>query len=358
MKNSLAKNAVFNMLYKALTVVFPLITVSYVSHILGAEGIGEVTSAQNFVTYFIMAASLGIPTYGVKAIAKKRAQSDGIFTDIIFSELFIINAFATTISLLIYLSVVFISGYNQLSLIFCSLIVLNYFNIEWVYQGFEEYKYITVRSFIIKLVSLIFMLLFVKKKTDIVIYAGVVCFGIAGNYIMNMLCLNKYVNFTIRNIRLKQHLKPIMVLFVSVIAIELYSLIDVTMLTHMTSSAHVGYFSNAVKIVKMIANTFTAMGAVLLPRLSIYYAEKNSFKLEETIHNFLKIMIVIVVPSCIGIVLVAEHIVLILFGESFISAVRTLQVLAPLVVMMPLSGGVFGQLLLTTDSEKNFYDVL
>lgn len=191
------------------------------------------------------------------------------------------------------------------------------------------------------------MLLFVKK-TDIVIYAGVVCFGIAGNYIMNMLRLNKYVNFTIRNIKLKQHLKPIMVLFVPVIAIELYSLIDVTMLTHMISSAHVGYFSNVVKIVKMIANTFTTMGAVLLPRLSLYYAEKNSFKLEETIHNFLKIMIVIVV----------EHIVLILLGKSFISAVRNLQVLAPLVVMMPLSGGVFGQLLLTTDSEKNFYDVL
>ncbi|ELB21459.1 hypothetical protein OIS_03474 [Enterococcus faecium EnGen0035] len=165
---------------------------------------------------------------------------------------------------------------------------------------------------------------------------------------MNMLRLNKYVNFTIRNIKLKQHLKPIMVLFVPVIAIELYSLIDVTMLTHMISSAHVGYFSNVVKIVKMIANTFTTMGAVLLPRLSLYYAEKNSFKLEETIHNFLKIMIVIVV----------EHIVLILLGKSFISAVRTLQVLAPLVVMMPLSGGVFGQLLLTTDSEKNFYDVL
>lgn len=69
-------------------------------------------------------------------------------------------------------------------------------------------------------------------------------------------------------------------------------------------------------------------------------------------------MIVIAVPNCIGIVLVVEHIVLILLGKSFISAVRTLQVLAPLVVMMPLSGGVFGQLLLTTDSEKNFYDVL
>ncbi len=186
------------------------------------------------------------------------------------------------------------------------------------------------------------------------IYAGVVCFGIAGNYIMNMLRLNKYVNFTIRNIKLNQQLKPITILFISVIAVELYSLIDVTMLTHMTSSAHVGYFSNAVKIVKMIANTFTAMGAVLLPRLSLYYAEKNSFKLEETIHNFLKIMIVIVVPNCIGILLVAEHIVLILLGESFISAVRTLQVLAPLT----LSGGLFGQLLLTIDSEENFYDVL
>ena len=168
------------------------------------------------------------------------------------------------------------------------------------------------------------------------------------------------MNFTIRNIKLKQHLKPIMILFVSVIAIELYSLIDVTMLTHMTSSAHVGYFSNAVKIVKLIANTVIAMGAVLLPRLGLYYAEKNSFKMEETIHNFLKIMVVIVVTNCIGIVLVAEHIVLILIllGESFISAVWILQVLALLVVMMPLSGGVSGQLLLTTDSEKNFYDVL
>ena len=166
------------------------------------------------------------------------------------------------------------------------------------------------------------------------------------------------MNFTIRNIKLKQHLKPIMILFVSVIAIELYSLIDVTMLTHMTSSAHVGYFSNAVKIVKLIANTFIAMGAVLLPRLSLYYAENNSFKMEETIHNFLKIMVVIVVTNCIGIVLVAEHIVLILLGESFISAAWILQVLALLVVMMPLSGGVSGQLLLTTDSEKNFYDVL
>ena len=180
------------------------------------------------------------------------------------------------------------------------------------------------------------------------IYAGVVCFGIAGNYIMNMFHPNKYVNFTIRNIKLKQHLKPIMVLFVSVIAIELYSLIDVTMLTHMTSSARVGYLSNAVKIVKMIANTFTAMGRFSYQDLVFITLRRIPLNWKKLYIIFFEIMIVIV----------AEHIVLNLLGESFISAVRTLQVLAPLVVMMPLSGGVFGQLLLTTDSEKIFYDVL
>ena len=43
---------------------------------------------------------------------------------------------------------------QEILFIFSSLIILNYLNIEWVYQGFEEYRYITIRSFIVKILSL------------------------------------------------------------------------------------------------------------------------------------------------------------------------------------------------------------
>lgn len=166
--------------------------------------------------------------------------------------------------------------------------------------------------------------------------------------------MQKYVRFTISKLNLMQHIKPIIVLFASVLAIELYSLMDVTMLTQLTASENVGYYSNAVKIVKMVANTFTAIGAVLLPRLSLYYAQKNNSELEKTISDFLRVILFISIPSCLGILMVADMVVSILFGNSFMPAITTLRILTPLVIMMPLSGGVFGQLLLTTDNENKF----
>lgn len=352
--NSLAQNAFFNTLYKALTVVFPLVTVSYASHVLGASGIGNVSSAHNIVTYFTMFASLGIPTYGVRTIAKARSVNDKKSPSVVFSELLAINSIATILALIAYGIFMSISGSSVLNVIFASLIVLNFCNIEWVYQGFEEYRYIAIRSLVIKILSLFLLLIWVRTAEDLWKYAVIVCFGTAGNYILNVFRLRKYVRIQFRGLSITEHLKPIFVLFASVIAIELYSLLDVTMLTSMTTSECVGYYSNAVKIVKMVANTFTAIGAVLLPRLSFYFSNNEQGKIEQTVTNFLKVILFISIPSCIGVVLVAEPVVQVLFGNDFANAIPTLRILSPLMILMPLSGGIFGQLLLTTNKEKEF----
>ena len=66
---SLARNSIYNIIYKCLNVVFPLITAGWVSRILMAEGIGKVSSAQNIVQYFTILAALGLPTYGTKVVS-------------------------------------------------------------------------------------------------------------------------------------------------------------------------------------------------------------------------------------------------------------------------------------------------
>jgi len=356
MSNSIGKNAIFNILYRSLSVVFPLVTVSYASRILSPAGVGVVSSTQNFSSYFVVFASLGIPTYGIRAVAQ--ARRDDTEKNRTITELLSINFICSMICAAIFYTAVFTFDYfsanRPLYLIFSSLIVLNVFSIGWILQGFEEYKYIAMRSFVTKVVSMIALFIFVKTPKDVAWYAVIVCFGIAGNYIFNVFWLSRRFKFDFSGLDYKRHFKPILIFFISVLAVDLYSMLDVTMLTVMTDSTHVGYYSNAVKIVKTLATTMTAAGIVLLPRLSIYYQEHRTREIKESVDKMLKAILLITVPSCLGIMALADNIVLAMFGKEFAEAAMTLRILCPLVVLMPVSGGVGAQILQTTSNEKKY----
>lgn len=354
MEKTIAKNAVFNMVYKALSVIFPLVIVSYASRKLGANGIGEVSSAQNIVTYFTMFAALGIPSYGVRAIAQSRKDKEKCNKT--FTELFIVNLCSTCVCTLLYFILLKIISIQTgiLNYIFAILIVFNIFNVEWVYEGFEKYQYIAIRSFAVKGISMLLLFMFVKDAFDIVPYTLIVCFGTVGNYFWNIVSLHKYVKFRFSLLDVKKHLKVIITFFGSVIAIELYSLIDITMLSYVTSSNVVGYYSNATKIVKMLANTITGIGAVMLPRLSMCFIEGKFDDIKGIVNNFFNATLTLAFPAAVGIALVSREIVLLLFGSEFVPAIPTIMVLSPLIILMPLSGGIFGQLLLTSGNEKKY----
>lgn len=231
---------------------------------------------------------------------------------------------------------------------------MNIFNIEWLYQGFEEYKYITIRSISVKIISLILMFLFVKTEQDVNYYAIIICFGSVGNYLLNLSQLKKYVSITLKGLDLKRHFKAIFTFFASVIAVEIYTLLDVTMLTYMCRSENVGYYSNASKIVKIIANTITAIGAVLLPRLSLYFGNCDEKQIRKLISNFFDVITMFSLPCCIGIFLTADELIPVLFGVSFLPAATTIRFLCPLAILLPLSGGIFAQILQTSGKEKDY----
>ena len=356
MGKSVSRNSAFSMINKGLSVVFPLVTVSYISRVLGAAGIGEVSSAQNLATYFSMAAALGIPSYGVRAIAQSKRDENSCNKT--FSELFTINL----------ISIFFIALINPFNIndiehdntrenqCQCRIRIINLKTEcgNQIYNGCYNggYGYIMIRSFVIKIVSLLLLFIFVRKKSDLVAYAFILCFGSIGNYVLNFINLKRYVKLSFCNISLKKHIRPIMTFFVSVIAIEIYSLLDVSMLTVMSNATSIGYYSNSTKIVKAAANTLTGISAVLMPRFSYLFSEDNKSEIKKLSRQFLNVTFLISVPCCCGIILVADQIVEVLFGVEFLPAISTIRILSILIVLMPLSGGVFCQLLLTAGKEK------
>ena len=356
MKKSLVKNSLYNIVYKLVSAVYPLVAVTYVSHILMSNNMGIVSYSQNIVSYFAVFAALGIPTYGVKgtAIRSKEKSERSQF----FWELFTINFISTTLAIIAYIILIFnitkFHNYLTLYLVAGLQILFNYLNVDWFYQGLEEYEYIAKRSIIVKLLALIALPIFIHTPDDYIWYAMIYCLAIGGNNIFNIIKIRQYIQKPTQKIQIKKHLKPISTLLIVSVAVEIYVMIDTTMLGIFTNDSVVGCYSNAMKLIRMVSAMAAAIGAVLFPRLSIVFNKKDEKNFSNLINTGLKIMLMIAFPIMIGLIVCSHDIILILFGSSFADAIPILRILAimtPVIVCNTLMGG---QVLVTTNQENKY----
>lgn len=350
---SLAKNSAFNALYTILNFLFPLVTSVYVSRVLLPEGVGKVAYAQSIVSYFVTLASLGLPNYGLREIARVKENQEK--KNKLFTELLIINSISTSTSLIAYVLLLFMvpSMHAQMPLFTACgfLIFLNYFNIDWFYQGEEEYVYIVCRSIAIKVLSIAALLLFVKQQSDYVLYACISSMALGGNYVLNVINSRKYVRLSFSEIDIRPHLKPIIIMAAGVLLASIYSKIDATMLGIMSGDRATGLYTNGVKIVEMIVTTSTAITAVFMPRLS-YYFVNNRNEFTKLIKKGTGVLSFVTFPLAIGLFVVASKAVLLLFGSEFSGSASIIRVLCILIVIKGFGNLLCFQLVMCTGNEK------
>lgn len=354
-KPSITKNYIYNITLTILNMIFPLITFPYVTRVLGADGIGKVAFANSIVNYFVMFAGLGIPVYGIREIAKVR--NDKIAVDKIFSEIVIINFISTFIFSAIYYFSIFsnkltIYKNNEFLFVIVGLIlILNFINIDWLYQGFEQYKYITFRSLIFKVLSLVLLFITVRIKGDYVKYAALAIIAQSGSNILNIINCRKLVSFNIKNIDLKKHIRPIIIIFFMGIAINVYNNLDSTILGVISGDVYVGYYTAAVKINRMVISVITSLGVVLLPRLS-YYIENDRKQFDNLLNNSIQYVLFITIPSCVGLFLLAPNIISLFSGSEFIPAISAMRINIPVILFVAIANVTSLQILLPLKKEK------
>ena len=345
------------MLYTASNVLFPLILSAYISQKLLAEGVGKVVYAQTIATYFTTIASLGLPIYGVKVIAQ--CGEDVQSRTRRFCELFSINAFSTFICAAAYF--VFVNhfphffGREMLFNVMGILLIMNFFNISWFYQGIEEYKFIAVRGIVVKIVSLAATILFVKDTEDFIIYALIYCLGVCGNNIANMCNLHNHVDLLSakNNIHIKQHIRPLLFMLASALATEVYTMLDSTMLEYFYGEAYVGYYSNSVKIVRVVYSVITAGVATFYPRISLFIKRGEFSDSNRLLGIGTHIIILLGIPAVLGLALVADCMVPLLFGSSFLPAISSMRVLSILIMVFAVSYFLGHIVLIATGNEKH-----
>ena len=357
---SIKENFIINSIKIFFNLIFPIVTFPYISRILGPIGIGKITFATSVINYFLLFTNLGIPLYGIREIARTRENKVNLSKS--FSEILFLNLVTTLIgiiSLIIVLKLNLLGNDIRLFQIMSLNIIFTFIGVEWYFQGIEDYGYITKRSVLFKIISIILMLIFIKKENDIVIYVGILVLALVGSNILNFFKARKEVTISFKNLNLKKHLKPIFTIFSMNIAISIYTNLDSVMLGYRSSEYSLGIYSAASKMVHLVLGLLTSLGAVLLPRISNYIVNNHEKELKEILESTLTFLLALSIPCMIGIVLTAEEIIKIFSGNEFMEAVKTMKILSPRIFFIAFSNFLGIQILYPRGEEKKvLYSVI
>ena len=353
--HSVKYNFIMNAILTVAGIIFPLITFPYISRVLLVEGSGKVAFATSVVTYFTMFASLGIPTYGVRACAIVRDNKEKLSKTV--QELLIISGGTTLLTYIVFgISLFVIPEFAQertLLLIVGLGIGLNTIGVQWLYNALEQYSYITTCSILFKVIGMVLMFLLVKESSDYQIYGGVYVIASFGSYVLNSIRLRKFVTFQkTGTYQFKQHLKHIMVFFAMSAGASIYLNLDVVMLRFLQSNEAVGYYNAGIKVKTVLVTCVTSLGTVLLPRLSYYIetADKKAFQL--MVGKAFRFVFVAASAVTVYFSIFARESILLLSGEAFLPAVGPMMILMPTVLLIGLSNVTGIQILTPNGRER------
>lgn len=360
MKNCMSdikKNFIYNIVYQILIMIIPLITMPYVSRVLGSTGIGTYSYTYSIVYYFMMFAMLGFNNYGNRSIAKVRDNKENLSKT--FKEIYcmqIITSFLMIILYFLYL-IIFDVKYKEIALIQSIYIISCLFDINWFFFGIEKFKLTVTRNTIIKILSLLFIFLFVKSKNDVWIYTLI----LSGCILLSQLSLWPFVSKYVTNVDINfkdvfQHFKPCLKLFLPVIAVAIYKVMDKTMLGWFSNISEVGFYENAEKIINVPNAIISALGTVMLPRMSNLYAKNKNEESKKVIDKSIKLMMFLAFAMTFGLICVSKNFSILFFGQDFAKSGIIINLLSITVLFLSWGNVLRTQYLIPKEYDKIYIE--
>lgn len=353
-RKDIGVNLIFNLLKTITKIIFPLITFPYASRVLGVDGIGKVQYCNSTISYFTLIATLGISIYAVRQGAKYKDDREALSK---FSkEILIINSISMALSYLLFTIFVlfFFKQPYYVLLILCSFATLfQTYSIEWLYQIKEDYGYISIRALIFNVISIILMFVFVHSPKDYIVYAIINMFGSFGSFFFNIFHAKKYINvFRSYNLNLKQHIKPILMIFGVSVASSIYMNLDTVMLGAMVGTVAVGLYTAAVKLIHLVKNLISSFSNVLFTRLSNYVGTGKNTEYKALLKNGVDFTMLFLIPCIVGMYMLSAELLYFLSGSEYTEATLAARILAINLYFSVLDGLIYYQVLLPFKHEK------
>lgn len=353
------KNFGYNLVLTFCNYLFPLMTYPYVSRVLGVSNIGVCNFVDSIINYFILFSMLGVGSYGVREIA--RCKDNVEKRNDVFSNLIIINAIMTIFSVGLLMictySMTRLLPYRDFLGIGVIKVIFNLFLIEWFFQGIQQFKYITIRSVIVRSIYVISIFLFVNNQDDSFIYYMLTSLTIVANSLFNWNYSRHFKKINFKNIRISLYIKPVIVFGYYRILTSMYTTFNTTFLGFSNGDIEVGYFSTATKLYGIIMAVFTAFTTVMIPHVSQLLQEGDKEKVQYILNKTISVLVFVSVPIILVCELFAPWIIHIIAGQGYEGAIIPFRIVIFLLLIIGMEQIIIQQFLMAFNSNKSIFQI-
>lgn len=355
MNNSkLKENYIYNLIYQILAIIIPFITTPYVSRTLGVTAIGDYSYTTGLVTYFGLIAATGTATFANREIAVH--HEDLQQRSKLFWEIFLFRLISTMVAFVGY--VIFILSclpqYRLLFIIQLCTFLSWILDVSWFCQGMENFKITAVRNTLVRIIATVAIFVFVKNPQDLVIYTFINCFAaLLGNITMWAYVKKMIILVPRKKLHCFAHTKNIMQLFIPVIAVQIYTVLDKTMLGTFVNTTEVGYYTQADKIIQLATTVISSLISVLLPTMAALSNKDGMNELKKLLEKSLMFIFLLSIPMCIGCLLVIDEFVPFFFGKGYDPVSDIIRIQSILFIVVNI-GRLFGTTLVATGQQVKY----
>lgn len=345
-------NFLYNMVYQVALMILPLITMPYVSRVLGAEGIGTYSYTYSIAQYFLLFGMLGVENYGNRSIA--RVRDDEQKRSAVFSSIYTLQFIIASISVIVYvLYIAMFSGNKLYAFLQVFYVLSGVFDINWIFFGMEDFKLTVTRKVLVKIINVVLIFAFVKTSADLWKYLLVLSLGYFIAQSSMWLFASKYIKFHFTRINEAfKHFKDILILFIPLVATSIYRMMDKVMLGNFSTMQQVGFYENSEKLINVCLCVISAFGAVMMPRMSNLYARSKYDECRDLFVRSMEIAIFIGCAITFGISSIANDFIPIFYGTGYDACVSITIMLSATVLFITWACIVRTLYLIPTEKNK------
>ena len=353
-KSGIILNYIYNCAYQLLKILLPLVTAPYISRVLGAENIGIYSYTHANANYFVLLAALGITNYGSRSCARVRDNRSKLSRT--FCGIFYIQCVSSALSIAAFTVFAMLSDrFRSVYFLWEFYVVSALFDISWLFFSKEEFKITVMRNIVVKLLSVACTFLFVKEKSDFNKYIFILSFSFLVTQLSVWPFVRRYIDWVrVPPRELIAHIKPILRLFIPVIAVSIYNIMDKIMLGRMCDMTQSGFYENTEKLLTIPTSLIIALGTVMLPRMSYLAAEGKKDESDALMRRSMLFVSFLSCALAFGISGISPEFVPYFFGTEFAACTLLVIALSPKILCVSWANVIRTQFLLPQNRDRDY----
>jgi O-antigen/teichoic acid export membrane protein len=356
---TVARNASFLMASQLITWGLAVLLMIFMPRYLGAAGIGRIQLASSIWTVMTIFIAFGMDTLMIKEIARNPARTAELFSiSVILRAIFFVFGFGI-VALYAHLArypletlyVIGIIGFANFILQFTSACTA-------ALQGLERMEFFSLSDVISKIFITLTTIILLLAGYGVLPAAAVLVGSAAISLVIQLVPLNRMLPLRL-HFDLPQALWMLKASFPYLLSVgirTIYSQIDIIIISLLVSDVVIGWYGSAVRLFATLLFVPAGINTAIFPVMSRTFANSPD-SLPRLFRKNFSLMLILGVPIGLGVLVIADPLVVLLYGKEFVNSGPVLAVMG-IVLMMTYQNIILGQYLISTDRQNAWTTVM